>query len=67
MNRVVGDQVLCLVIILLPEGLAVKGVVMVDQVKSLDYAKRHAKLINSVPPEFMAEVMAIHEAIFQDD
>jgi len=45
----------------------VTGVVMVDQVKSLDYSKRNARYVTHISHDFMKEVMAIHAAIFQDD
>ncbi len=51
----------------LPDNLPVTGVVMVDQVKSLDYKKRNAEYMTSIPLMFLKEVMALHEAIFQDD
>ncbi|MDA3941569.1 MAG: type II toxin-antitoxin system PemK/MazF family toxin [Spirochaetia bacterium] len=53
--------------ILLPEGFEITGVVMVDQVKSLDFIERNARYSTNVPKGFMSEVMAIHAAIFQDD
>ena len=40
---------------------------MADQVKSLDYKKRNAEYMTTVPLIFLKEVMALHEAIFQDD
>ena len=53
--------------VLLPKEFDVTGVVMVDQVKSLDYSKRNAKYITQIPEDFLEEVMAIHAAIFQED
>lgn len=53
--------------VFLPDGFDVTGVVMVDQVKSLDYLKRNARFVTKVPDEFLEEIMAIHAAIFQDD
>jgi len=49
----------------IPEGFDATGVVMVDQVKSLNYQKRNAKYISKISEEFLVDVMAIHEAIFQ--
>lgn len=53
--------------VLLPKELEVTGVVMVEQVKSLDYSKRNARYVTQIPPDIMKEVMAIHAAIFQND
>ena len=53
--------------VLLPDGFDITGVVMVDQVKSLDYLKRNSRFVTKVPDKLLEEVMAIHEAIFQDD
>lgn len=53
--------------LILPENVKTSGVVMIEQVKSLDYITRKAKYKAEVPKEFLNEVMAIHEAIFQDD
>lgn len=53
--------------VLLPKELDITGVVMVEQVKSLDYSIRNAKYVTQMPHDFMDEVMAIHAAIFQDD
>src|SRR5215203_5425790 len=41
----------------LPEGLAVAGVVLADQVKSLDWRARNAARIASVPEEVVTEVL----------
>lgn len=53
--------------VLLPKELDITGVVMVEQVKSLDYSIRNAKYVTQMPHDFMDEVMAIHAAIFQED
>lgn len=53
--------------VLIPDEFNVTGVVMVDQVKSLDYLKRKARFITKVSGKLLEEVMAIHTAIFQDD
>jgi len=53
--------------VVLPNELDVTGVVMVDQVKSLNYSNRNAKYVTHIPEDFLEEVMAIHSAIFQDD
>ena len=40
----------------LPESLTVTGVILADQVKSLDWRERRAELLGRLPPEIMAEV-----------
>src|SRR5437899_6425573 len=41
----------------LPEGLAVSGVVLADEVKSLDWRARKAERICPVPDEVVAQVL----------
>lgn len=41
----------------LPSGTGVHGVVLADQVKSLDWRERHAALIAHLPDETTAEVL----------
>ncbi|TET80120.1 endoribonuclease MazF [candidate division TA06 bacterium] len=41
----------------LPAGLAVTGVVLADQVKSLDWRARNAELACTLPPQIVAEVL----------
>jgi mRNA interferase MazF len=41
----------------LPSGSTVAGVILSDQVKSLDWRARHADLIESLPPEVTEEVL----------
>jgi mRNA interferase MazF len=48
----------------LPDGLAVTGVVLADQVKSLDWRVRKASRICSVPGEAVARVLARLNALF---
>jgi mRNA interferase MazF len=48
----------------LPEGLAVTGVAMADQVKSLDWAARTASRICAVPQEVVAQVLRRLNALF---
>jgi len=43
---------------LLPEGLAVTGVVLADQVKSLDWRGRQAEFICQLPGQTINEVIA---------
>lgn len=42
----------------LPDALEVSGVVLSDQLKSLDWRARKAKLIVQASPEFIAQVIA---------
>ncbi len=41
----------------LPDGLSVTGVVLADQVKSLDWRARRAEYAGEVSPEVVAEVL----------
>jgi mRNA interferase MazF len=43
--------------VLIPDGLAAEGVVLADQVKSLDWQARKAELMCTLPPETVAEVL----------
>jgi mRNA interferase MazF len=45
-----------------PESCALTGFVMVDQVKSVDFAARSAKFIEKAPPRLLADVLAILDA-----
>lgn len=47
----------------LPPGLAVSGVVLADQMKSLDWKARKAVRIVSLPPAIVAEVLAKASAL----
>lgn len=42
----------------LPENLPVTGVILSDQIKSLDWQQRRAKLICKTDPEFLDDVLA---------
>ena len=44
--------------VLLPPGLAVTGVVLADQLKSLDWKERRAEPAGRVPVELLSEVLA---------
>lgn len=66
-NRKVGLALLCPVTnqekgypfeVRLPQGLKVGGVVLADQLKSLDWKSRRAKHIARVPDEILEEVLA---------
>jgi mRNA interferase MazF len=41
----------------LPEGLPINGVILADQVKSLDWKVRQAEKICSLPPEVTGEIL----------
>ena len=41
----------------LPDHLPVKGVILADQIKSLDWKKRHASYIGSVTDEVLSETL----------
>ena len=41
----------------LPPGLGVEGVILSDQVKSLDWRRRGAKRITAAPPEVLEEAV----------
>lgn len=43
--------------VLIPPGLDVTGVVLSDQVKSLDWRARHAERIGSLPPGTLDQVL----------
>ena len=46
----------------LPAGLSVAGFVMVEQVKSVDYASRRARFIQKAPPAVLHDVLGILDA-----
>jgi len=65
-NEKVGLAILCPVTsqikgypfeVVIPEGLAVGGVILSDQVKSLDWSARQAELACKLPAETVAEVL----------
>jgi mRNA interferase MazF len=49
----------------LPEGLAVSGVVLADQVKSLDWRSRRAELIGRLPDDVLEDVLLKLAALLQ--
>ena len=66
-NRRVGLALFCplttqvkgyLFEVVLPPGLTAKGAILADQIKSLDWGVRKAKLLCRVPPEVMEEMLA---------
>lgn len=46
----------------IPEGQAVTGVVMVEQVKSIDFRSRHAKRIGTAPEQVLQEALSLLDA-----
>jgi mRNA interferase MazF len=48
--------------VLVPEGEAVTGVIMVEQVKSIDFVSRSAKCIGKAPEPVLQEVLSILDA-----
>lgn len=51
----------------LPEGFSVEGVILSDQVKSLDWISRSAQFVGKVPAEIMQEVILKIETLFKVD
>ena len=75
-NQKVGLALLCPITtrikgypfeVLLPEGSKASGAVLSDQVKSLDWRVRKAKLITEAPKETVREVLAKILALIGDD
>jgi len=52
--------------VLLPEGLPVEGVILADQIKSLDWISKSAQFTCKIPVEIMREVILKIETIFKD-
>lgn len=48
----------------LPTGLPVNGVVLADQIKSLDWQVREAALIKKLPPQIVNEVTGLLITLF---
>jgi len=51
----------------LPEGLAARGAILCDQVKSLDWRARRARRLDRVPREVMADVTSRILALVDPD
>lgn len=49
----------------LPTGLPVNGVVVADQIKSLDWQVREAALIKKLPPQIVNEVTGLLITLFR--
>ncbi len=43
--------------VVLPKGLKIKGAILSDQIKSLDWQARKAKLIVKLPPTVVSDVL----------
>jgi mRNA interferase MazF len=50
--------------VMLPEGLAVSGAVLVDQIRSVDRDARRLRLVGHAPSSIVAEVQAKLAALF---
>lgn len=66
-NSKVGLVILCPVTshakgypfeVALPRGMKIKGVVLADHVKSLDWRARGARIIERVPPSVLTDILA---------
>jgi mRNA interferase MazF len=51
----------------LPAGLKVYGVILADQVKSLDWRARRAERLGSVPPDVVADTAAKIQALIEPE
>ena len=50
----------------IPAGSSLTGYVMVDQIKSVDYASRKVKLVEKAPPAVLDEVLGILDACIHE-
>jgi len=50
----------------LPEGFPVEGVILSDQIKSLDWISRSAQFACRIPVEILQEVILKVETLFED-
>lgn len=75
-NRRVGLAICCPVTshvkgypfeVLLPQGLAVEGAILTDQIKSLDWRVRKAKRIGAVPADVLQETVSKILALVNPD
>ncbi len=51
----------------IPDGLKVNGAILSDQVRTIDWKARKAKLISNAPDQFINEVLARIYAILEYD
>jgi mRNA interferase MazF len=75
-NRRVGLALLCPITsrskdypfeVELPAGLNVRGVILADQVKSLDWRARRAERLGNVPPDVVADTAAKIQALIDPE
>lgn len=45
----------------IPHEMSVTGVVMVDQIKSIDFGARRARFVSTAPSDFLEEILAMLE------
>ncbi|MDE3000097.1 MAG: type II toxin-antitoxin system PemK/MazF family toxin [Gemmatimonadota bacterium] len=50
----------------IPEGQAISGYVMVEQIKSVDYISRNVKRVSKAPQSVLKEVLSILDACIYD-
>jgi mRNA-degrading endonuclease toxin of MazEF toxin-antitoxin module len=51
----------------LTDNCPLTGVIMVDQIKSVDYTARQAKFIEKAPADIINEALSILDAIIYDE
>lgn len=51
--------------VLLPSGLEISGVILADQLRSLDWKARRAELIAKAPPEVIEQALAKIRTLLQ--
>lgn len=51
--------------VIVPQGLSVKGVVLADQLKSLDWKSRRAEFLENLPETVIEEVLKKVKALLQ--
>jgi mRNA interferase MazF len=53
--------------VFLPDGLAVKGAVLTDQVRSVDRSQRGFRVVGKVPPDVLAHVRAAIVSLMEEE
>ena len=48
----------------LPDNLTTKGIVLLDQLVTLDYKARSFQFVETVPPEFLLQLLDVTRRIF---
>lgn len=75
-NRTVGLALLCPITsqrkgypfeVDIPPGLPIRGVVLADQIKSLDWRARKAEFVTQIPAEGMDEVIGKLRVLIEDE